>query len=129
MRLWSSRRKAGQYIVSRAMRDGHHHYSVLAWDQGFEFLFPSGVAAWSSVHNGHIEMILRANSDELGRRARSRRPFNSDDYLRIASLDGGNWVMTAPVSYESRQQAIKAEVAVLDEEMKNRSDPRWDRIK
>jgi hypothetical protein len=125
MRLWFSRHKKGLYKVSRAMRDGRHAFSVLAWDEGFEFLLPSGVASYSSVHNGHVERILEGHAGEIQRRATSGRPFNSDDYLRLGSIDGGGWGMTKPVSYLTREQAIETEVAVLDEEMKNHPDSNW----
>lgn len=129
MRLWSSRRRKGLYKISRAKHYKHHAFSILAWDDGFEFLFPSGVASWSSVHNGHVEAILDAHADEIKRRANSRHPFISDDYLRLVSFDGGGWAMTKPVSYRTKEQAIQAEVAVLDEEMRQHPDSHWIRGK
>ena len=117
--------KANQIIVSRAIRENHHCYSILAWDHGFEFLFPSGATRWSSIGNHHVKTFTKPYAEFIEKQAAAGRPFRSIDYMQVGAITGDDWIFTKPIHYESMQAAIEFEVGILNAERARYPDNRW----
>ena len=117
--------KIQRFLVSRTVRDGEHCFSILAGPGGFEYLFPSGVESWSSVGNHHVERFLEPFLSEINRRAAAGKPYRSAEYLNIGTQAFTSWELTEPISYLTREEALEAEIPILDSERLRRPDSRW----
>lgn len=103
-------------LVGRVSRNGHHYYSVLADDQGFEFIFRNGHDRWSTISQPLAKKILLRNDQKIAWYANKAKA-----HLRIASkgilvtqdkIRG--WEMSKPIKYSSRDNAVFEERLVLD---------------
>ena len=122
LRNFSQRHK---FLVTRAVRDGEHCFSIMAWAGGFEYLFPSGVQRWSSVGNHQVEFFMKPFIPEIEKRAALNKPFRNDEYLKIGMWGMDSWEMTSPNAYSSRDDALRLEIPILDAERSRRPDSRW----
>lgn len=125
MQLRVKASKANQIIVSRAIREEHHCFSILAWDHGFEYLFPSGINRWSSIGNHHIKTFTDRFADAIKKKQEAGRPLRSTDYMQFGTWEGDDWIFTKPIPYKSMQEAIEFEVGILNSERERYPDDRW----
>ena len=103
-------------LVGRVSRSGHHYYSILCDDSGFEFIFRSGHDRWSTISPSFAKKIL------LKHNRKKLWPFNkAKEFLRIASEgilanqnDLNGWQISRPIKYSSRDKAINEERSLLD---------------
>ena len=103
------------FIVTRISRDGLHHYSIIAWDGGFEFIFRNGFDSWSTISPSFAKRILARNLEGQMGDARAK---TASDFLELAALGAGTkesrWTQSDPIRYRSKENAIEIERQELD---------------
>ena len=94
---------------------GHHYYTILASDSGFEFVFQNGKDHWSSISPTlAVGLIEKNRAGKMGLRAATNRKQFLE--LAIGSIRSMNssWMPSKEVIYTTREQALAAEREILD---------------
>jgi hypothetical protein len=96
-------------------RRGHHYFSILASNSGFEFVFRSGHDHWSTISPSLAKRTLEQN--QLDGES-NEQPSSVQGYLKLAKSslvsDDSSWEISGEFGYESRVQALKVEREILD---------------
>ncbi len=103
------------FDVIRMSRGGHHYYSIVAWDGGFEFIFRNGFDRWSTISPSFAKRIQTRNLEgKMGKSIAKTK----NDFLELAALgagsEGSHWIISEPIQYRTKEQAIESERSVLD---------------
>jgi hypothetical protein len=103
------------YLVIRISRQGHHYYSILAWDGNFEFVFQNGHDSWSTVSPSLANRIREMNVEGIIGNSLAKSKESFVEIATIGTQDtGSSWLKSAPIFYDSKEEALKIERAVLD---------------
>ncbi len=106
-----------EFMVVRISRDGHHHYSILASRNGFEYVFRNGHDHWSTISPSFARRILERNKEEISSRTTS---MTAKDYVKIAFLgESWGWEKSNVIFYLNREEALRVERDVLDKSWAN----------
>ena len=100
---------AGNFSVVRMSRGGHHYYSILANESGFEFVFRNGHDRWSTISPSTAKRIIanHQNSKSL--------PTSTKQWIKLATLgENGGWQASKAINYRSSEEALLIERAILD---------------
>ena len=96
-------------------RGGHHYYTILASDLGFEYVFRNGTDRWSTISPSFASRLLEKNREgKMGNQiASNRKQFLQ---LAIGSIESGptSWNPSKEISYPNREIALTAERKILD---------------
>ncbi len=106
-----------KFAAGRIYIDKYHAYTCLAWDSGFEFVFPTGIVRWSTIHNKHIKNWSRKSKNSLITNFQPRY-FKIKRNLKKGSTFAGNSHTTGIFWYENREKALKTEIEELDSQRK-----------
>lgn len=103
------------FVVTRISRDDHHHYSIIAWEGGFEFIFRNGFDRWSTISPSFAKGILTRNLEgQMG----DSIAETAIEFLELAALGAGakesKWKQSKPIRYRSKEKAIETERRELD---------------
>jgi hypothetical protein len=103
------------FDVIRLNRKGHHYFSIIAWEGGFEFIFRNGFERWSTISPSLAKRIQTRNLE--GRMGKSIAKTKKD-FLELAALGASsadsNWIIAGPIHYQIKEIAIESERSVLD---------------
>lgn len=104
-----------RYAAVRMSKHGHHFYSILASDFGFEYVFKSGVDRWSTISPSLANRILEKNKNgEIGNQIAS----NQKQFLALAIGSFENeetpWTPSKVIYYSDRELAIMTEQKILE---------------
>jgi hypothetical protein len=105
------------FAAGRICIGKYHAYTCLAWDSGFEFVFPTGIVRWSTLHNKHIINLSKTSKNNLITK------FQPSYFKIRKNLNkGSNWAANSHTVeifwYENREKALKAEIEELDSQRK-----------
>lgn len=103
------------FAAVRMSRGGHHYYTILASDLGFEYVFRNGTDRWSTISPSFANRLLEKNREgKMGNQiASNRKQFLQ---LAIGSIESGptSWNPSKEISYPNREIALTAERKILD---------------
>ena len=104
-----------EFSAVRMSRDGHHYYTILASDSGFEFVFQTGKDRWSTISPSLASRLIEKNRHgEIGLQiAAGRKQFLN---LAIGSIanEETSWTPSKEIVYTTRELALRAEREILD---------------
>jgi hypothetical protein len=96
-------------------KSGHHYYTILASDSGFEYVFQNGKDRWSTISpNLAIRLIEKNREGSIGLQpATNRKQFLE---LAIGSSGGvsSSWMPSKEILYTTRELALSTEREILD---------------
>ncbi len=104
-----------EFMAVRMSSRGHHYYTILASDKGFEFVFRSGRDRWSTISPSFASRLIKKNiAGEIGSRVASNRKEFLE--LAIGTLGNGHspWTPSKAIPYTTREQALQSETEILD---------------
>jgi hypothetical protein len=109
------KRSNSTFVAVHMSRRGHHYFSILASNSGFEFVFRSGHDHWSTISPSLAKRTLEQN--QLDGES-NEQPSSVQGYLKLAKSslvsDDSSWEISGEFGYESRVQALKVEREILD---------------
>lgn len=112
------------YAAGRVYIGDHHAYTCLAWDSGFEFLFPTGIVRWSTVHNNLINRFsLTSNTSAIFRL--KPKYFKIKYYLNKGVVPSKSRI-SGIFWYADKESALQIEVKELDLQRKKYEWVQWD---
>jgi hypothetical protein len=92
-------------------KNKHHHYSIIANDLGFEYIFRTGQENWSTISPSFGKRLIQQNIDgKIGKRAAD----NASEFLKLACGNSDSWKSSKVFKYASRDAAISFEKSILD---------------
>jgi len=109
-----------KFLVVRVSRKGHHYYSILASENGFEYVFRNGHDRWSTISPSFAKRVLEHSKKDTGS---GFNPKSSKDFLTIATRDyhenSSSWKVSNTFTYTGREEAIRVEREILDDSWAN----------
>ena len=107
----------------RMSKHGHHYYSILASNSGFEFVFQNGKDRWSTISAPLAKRTIDANREgNIGNQVATNRM----QFLELAIGDAGSsvssWEVSEVIYYKTRDEAIELERKILDISWANAED-------
>ena len=101
------------FSVVRMSRGGHHYYSILANEIGFEFVFRNGHDRWSTISPSVAKRLIQhKQSNKEGKSL----PTSAKQWIKLAMLsETGEWHASKTFNYVSKEEALLIERAILDE--------------
>jgi hypothetical protein len=107
-----NQQSAGGFSVVRMSRGGHHYYSILANENGFEFVFRNGHDRWSTISPSAAKRLIQHyQSNKEGKAL----PTSTKQWIKLATLgETGGWHASKAINYRSSQEALLIERAILD---------------
>ena len=107
-----NQQSAGGFSVVRMSRGGHHYYSILANESGFEFVFRNGHDRWSTISPSTAKrLIANHQSSKVGKSL----PTSTKQWIKLATLgETGGWQASKVNNYKSSEEALLIERAILD---------------
>lgn len=105
------------FAAGRVYIFNHHAYTCLAWDSGFEFIFPAGIVRWSTIHNKHISKYSRNSKNNFISKFQPRY-FKIKKNLNKGSYVSAHCRLTEIFWYENKETAMKIEIEELNSQRK-----------
>ena len=105
-----SPRRTNKFSVVRMFRNGHHFYSILVTDSGFEYVFRNGHNRWSTISPSDAKRrIKHYQSSNPGKPL----PTSRKQWIRLAAYTKASWEASKEVNYTSREEALLIERGIL----------------
>lgn len=100
--------------IQRALDEQNRHaYTILAWSEGFEYVFPTGVKRWSTLNNRNAAKVIDFKAEEIRKWKWLPSLVKTFKFLKLARLDH-RWVYSKVRWYASKEIAINSEQKELD---------------
>ena len=103
------------FAAVRMSKRGHHYYTILASDSGFEYVFQNGKDRWSTISPNLAIRLIEKNRE--GSTA-AQPATNRKQFLELAIGSSGSvsssWMPSKEIIYTTREQALSAEREILD---------------
>lgn len=102
-------------VAVRMFRSGHHYYTILASDSGFEYVFQSGKERWSTISPSLATRLINKNKDgKIGGRPATNRKQFLELAIGISGDASSSWVPSEEFVYLTRSEALATEREILD---------------
>ena len=93
-------------------RGGHHYYSILANESGFEFVFRNGHDRWSTISPSTAKRLI---ANHQSRKVGKSLPTSTKEWIKLATHgETGGWQASKAINYRSSEEALLIERAILD---------------
>lgn len=122
-----NQQSAGGFSVVRMSRGGHHYYSILANENGFEFVFRNGHNRWSTISPSTVKRLIQHHQNNKEGEA---LPSTSKKWIKLATLgETGGWHASKIFNYGNKEEALLIERAILDESWEGKEGTSYDKRK